>query len=88
MVKRRIEEKPLVVELEVFVWLANAALAKRQELLALGESPHSHGPFFESNRHISVKGRDEGDWQTRAAEAERFDTGRETEIVRGSREIS
>ena len=51
VVERRVQEEALVLELEVLVGLANAALAERQELLAFGERPHGHGPFFKSNRH-------------------------------------
>ena len=56
MVERRIEKEPFVVQLEMFFWLTDAALAERQKLLALGECPHGHGPFFESNRHREIKG--------------------------------
>ena len=48
MIKRRVEEESLVIELEMFVGLANAPLAEGQELLALGESPHRHGPFLKA----------------------------------------
>jgi len=37
MVERGIEEEPLVLELEVLVLLANAALAKGDELLPLSK---------------------------------------------------
>src|SRR4030088_2395303 len=57
MVKRWIQKEPVVLELEVLAGLADAALAKRHKLLAFGESPHSHGPFFESNRHVFRGGR-------------------------------
>src|SRR5579885_3598994 len=57
VVEGGVEEEPLVVELEVLVGLANATLAKRQELLALRKGPHGHGPFFESNRHLVVEGK-------------------------------
>src|SRR5581483_4130463 len=60
VIERGVEEKTLVIELEMFVRLANATLAQGEELLALGERPHSHGPFFESNRHVSVRGRRRG----------------------------
>src|SRR5436309_898965 len=56
MVERWVQEEPVVLKLEVLVGLANTALAKGQELLAFGESPHGHGPFFESNRHLSIRG--------------------------------
>ena len=39
--------------------LANASLAQGHELLAFGEGPHSHGPFFKSNRHIWGWGNEE-----------------------------
>src|ERR671930_379436 len=37
VVERRIEEEAVVLDLEVLVLLADAALAERQQLLALGE---------------------------------------------------
>ncbi len=40
-----------MLELEVLVLLADAALAKRYQLLALGERTHRDGPFLESDRH-------------------------------------
>ena len=46
MVEGRVEEESLVIELEVFVVLADPALAQGQELLALGERPHCYGPFL------------------------------------------
>ena len=52
VVERRVQEESVVLELEVLVGLADAALAKGQELLAFGESPHGYGPLFESNRHV------------------------------------
>src|SRR5919109_5679493 len=51
MVERRIQEEPVVIDLEVLVLLADPALAERQELLALGERTHGDGPFLESNWH-------------------------------------
>ena len=51
VVEGRIEEELLVLELEVLVLLADAALAERDELLTLGEGADRHGPFFEGNRH-------------------------------------
>ena len=56
MVERGVEEEPLVVELEVLLGLANATLAQGEELLAFGESPHSHSPFFKGDWHIQVVG--------------------------------
>jgi hypothetical protein len=46
MVEGRIEEKALVLELEVLVLLADPALAERHELLSLGERAHCYCPFF------------------------------------------
>ena len=51
VVECRVQEELLVVELEVLLGLADAALTQGQELLALSKRPHSYGPFFESNRH-------------------------------------
>ena len=51
VVERGVEEEAVVLELEVLVLLADAALAQREELLALGESAHGDGPFLESNWH-------------------------------------
>ena len=51
VIEGRVEEEPLVLELEVLVLLADAALAEGDELLALGECAHRDGPFFESDRH-------------------------------------
>ena len=56
MVERGVQEEAVVVELEVLVGLANAALAESQKLLSFGEGPHGHGPFFESNRHVEMEG--------------------------------
>ena len=53
MVERRIEEKTLVFEFEMFLGLADTALAKGEELFAFGERSYGHGPFFDSNRHLS-----------------------------------
>jgi hypothetical protein len=36
MVERGVQEEPLVFELEMFVRLADAALAERQELFSFG----------------------------------------------------
>ena len=46
VVEGRIEEEPLVLELEVLVLLANSALAKREQLLTLGESADGYSPFL------------------------------------------
>ena len=55
VVEGRIEEELLVLELEVLVLLADAALAQGDELLALGERTHRDGPFFEGNRHLGKR---------------------------------
>ena len=55
VVEGRVEEEPLVLELEVLVLLADAALAEGDELLALGERAHGDGPFLESNRHGLIR---------------------------------
>ena len=52
VVEGRVEEEALVLELEVLVLLADAALAKGQQLLALGERADRYGPFLESDRHL------------------------------------
>ena len=46
VVEGRIEEEPLMLELEVLVLLADPALAKGQQLLALGKRADRHGPFL------------------------------------------
>ena len=46
VVEGRVEEEALVLELEVLVLLADAALAQGQQLLALGESAHRYSPFL------------------------------------------
>ena len=51
VVEGRIEEELVVLDLEVLVLLADTALAEGDQLLALGQRPHGHGPLFESNRH-------------------------------------
>ncbi len=52
VVERGVEEEALVLNLEVLVLLADPALAKRYELLALRQGAHRDGPLFESNRHL------------------------------------
>ena len=52
VVEGRVEEEALVLELEVLVLLADAALAEGEELLALGERTDRYGPFLESDRHL------------------------------------
>ena len=54
VVEGGVEEEPVVLELEVLVLLADAALAEGQQLLALGERPHGYGPFFERDWHTSL----------------------------------
>ena len=51
VVEGRIEEELVVLDLEVLVVLADSALAEGDELLALGQRSHGHGPLFECNRH-------------------------------------
>src|SRR3954465_4060458 len=55
VIERRVEEEAIVLHLEVLVGLADTALAKRDELLALGERAHSDSPFLESDWHRSVE---------------------------------
>src|SRR5215212_1685923 len=57
VVERRVQEEALVLEREVLVRLANAALAQRDQLLAFSERTYGDGPFFESNRHWIPEGR-------------------------------
>ena len=56
VVEGRVEEEPLVLELEVLVLLANSALAQGDELLALGERAHCNCPFLEGNWHVCRSG--------------------------------
>ena len=51
VVERRVQEEAVVLEREVLVRLADAALAEGEQLLALGECAHGDGPFLESDRH-------------------------------------
>ena len=51
VIEGRIEEEPVVLDLEVLVLLADPALAEGDELLTLGQGAHRHGPLFEGNRH-------------------------------------
>jgi hypothetical protein len=51
VVEGRIQEEPVVLEVEMTIGLADPALAKGEQLLTLGESADSHGPLFESDRH-------------------------------------
>src|SRR5947209_16729617 len=51
VVEGRIQKEPVVLDPEVLVALADAALAERDELLTLGERADGYRPFFESNRH-------------------------------------
>src|SRR5215207_7230555 len=52
VVEGGIEEEAVVLEVEVLVVLADPALAKREQLLTLGQRAHRHGPLFEGNRHL------------------------------------
>ena len=52
VVEGRVEEEALVLELEVLVLLADAALAQGEQLLTLGESADRYSPFLESDRHL------------------------------------
>ena len=54
VVEGRVEEELVVLELEVLVILADAALAKREQLLTLGQGTDRDGPLFEGNRHWLV----------------------------------
>src|SRR5205814_5450609 len=45
----------LVLELEMAVALANAALAKRHQLLALGKRAHGDSPFFKRDWHRTLR---------------------------------
>ena len=51
VIERRVEEEPVVLDLEVLVLLADSALAQGDQLLTLGEGAHRNGPFFACNRH-------------------------------------
>ncbi len=51
VVEGRIEEELVVLDLEVLVLLPDSALAQSDQLLALRQRSHGHGPLFESNRH-------------------------------------
>src|SRR3954471_7403106 len=51
VVKGGVEEETVVLDLEVLLLLADAALAQGYELLPLGQGAHCHGPLFEGNRH-------------------------------------
>ena len=57
VVERRVQEEAVVLEREVLVGLADAALAERHELLALGERAHGDGPFLECDWHREVEER-------------------------------
>jgi hypothetical protein len=52
VVEGGVEEEAVVLDLEVAVVLADTALSEGQQLLALGQRAHGHGPFFESNWHL------------------------------------
>ena len=51
VIERRVQEEAVVLEREVLARLADAALAKREQLLTFGKSAHGDGPFLESDRH-------------------------------------
>src|SRR3954451_3654049 len=55
VIERGVEEEAIVLDLEVLVGLADAALAQSDELLALREGAHSDSPFLECNWHRSVR---------------------------------
>ena len=52
MVDGRLEEELLVLELEVLVVLADAALPQGDQLFTLRKSADRDGPFFKGNRHV------------------------------------
>src|ERR1700691_5745443 len=52
VVERGIQEKAVVIELEVLFGLANTALAQGDQLLAFGEGADGDRPFLESNWHL------------------------------------
>jgi hypothetical protein len=56
MVEGRVEEELVVLDLEVLLVLADSALAESDELLALSQRPHGHGPLFQCNRHEKIRG--------------------------------
>ena len=51
VIERRVQEEAVVLEREVLVGLADAALAERHQLLALGKRAHGDGPFLECDWH-------------------------------------
>ena len=52
VIERGVQEKAVVIELEVLFRLANTALAQGDELLAFGEGADGDRPFLESNWHF------------------------------------
>ena len=52
VIEGRVEEEALVLEFEVLVLLADAALAQSEQLLALRESADRYCPFLESDWHV------------------------------------
>ena len=54
VVERRVQEEAVMLEREVLVLLADAALAQGEELLALGERADGDRPFLEGNWHREV----------------------------------
>jgi hypothetical protein len=55
VIEGRVEEEAVVLDLEVLVGLADAALAQRDQLLALGERAHGDSPFLECDWHRDLK---------------------------------
>jgi len=52
VIECRVEEEAVVVELEVLLGLADAALTQGEELFALSERADGDRPFLERNWHI------------------------------------
>src|SRR3954466_7966956 len=57
MVEGGVEEEAVVLDLEMPILFADAALPEGHELLALRESTYGHSPFFEGGRHTREKTR-------------------------------
>jgi hypothetical protein len=55
MVERGVEEEPLVLDVEVLVRLADAALSERDQLLTFGKRANRYRPFFESDWHRETR---------------------------------
>ena len=56
VVEGGIEEEPVVVQLEMPAFLPDPALAKREQLLTLGERTDCYGPFFKRDWHGTCMG--------------------------------